>query len=442
MDLEQTRKDARSIFQAGLRAVEAAPAVIRHVHRRDNILLVGGREYDLTRFANIYVIGAGKAAAAMARPMEDLLEDRLDSGLVNVKYGHAVELRHIDVVEAGHPVPDEAGRMGAERMIHLLNETGEEDLIFFLVSGGGSALLPAPAAGLTLEDKKMTTRILLECGATIHETNTIRKHISALKGGQLARLAHPSTLISLILSDVVGDTLDTIASGPAVADGTTFADCSRIIEKFNLSDKLPAPVLDHLREGLRGVVPETPKSGDPIFTKTLNVIVGNNVQAVDAARAKAEQLGYNTLVLSTVVEGETREVAGMHASLAKDVLSGGRPVPRPACLISGGETTVTLRGKGLGGRNQEFALAAAIAIRGLEEIVVLSAGTDGTDGPTDASGAIADGKTLQRAQSLGLDAEKHLQENDSYHFFHPLGDLLVTGPTFTNVMDLHLVLVR
>jgi len=436
------RKDALKIFRAGLRAVDSAGAVKRHVLRRGNILTVGPRSYNLKNYDGIYVVGAGKASAAMARPLEKVLGDRLRSGIINVKSGYIRPLRRIAVNEAGHPVPDQAGQRGTRQIIKLLSRTGKKDLVFVLISGGGSALLPAPAPGLTLEDKRQTTQRLLESGAAIQEINAVRKHISAIKGGRLARLAYPSSLITLILSDVIGDSLESIASGPTVPDRTTFSDCLRILNKYGITGKVPPAVLDHLKRGTQGKVEETPKMNDPAFIRTQSLIVGNNMQAVLAANKKAKALGYNSLVLSTAIQGETQEIALMHAALAREVLASGHPVRRPACLISGGETTVTVRGWGLGGRNQEFALAAAIAIDGLTDVLILSGGTDGTDGPTDAAGAIADGTTAARARALGMESERYLRENDSYNFFQPLGDLLVTGPTFTNVMDLRLILVR
>lgn len=441
MPSARIRDDAISIFQAGLKAVDAANAVRRHVRLEGEILTVGDKRYNLGDFSGVYVIGAGKAAAEMARPLEEIVGDHLISGVVNVKYGHARPLRRIEVIEAGHPVPDQAGLRGAEKVKEFLGLTGESDLVIFLLSGGGSALLPSPAPGLTLDDKQRLTQLLLESGADIREINTIRKHISAVKGGQLARLAFPSTLVSLILSDVIGDRLDSIASGPTVPDVTTFPDCLQVLGKYALEDKIPPALLEHLSKGTRGEVEETPKPGDPAFERTQNLIVGSNTQALLASEEKAKALGYNSLILSSSIEGETREIARMHAALAREILASGHPVPRPACLISGGETTVTIRGKGLGGRNQEFALAAAIALDGLENVVILSGGTDGTDGPTKAAGAIADGATVVRARELALEAAAYLRENDSYHFFEPLGDLLITGPTLTNVMDLRVVLV-
>lgn len=431
-----------AIFQAALKAVDPTIAIKRHIEREGNILRVGPKQYNLEAFWNVIALGAGKAAAAMAETIEGLLGDRLTLGAINVNYGQTRPLRRIHITEAGHPLPDEAGWHGAEKIFTLAQGASEKDLVLFILSGGGSALLPLPAEGLTLKDKKVVTEFLLAIGATIHEINTVRKHISRIKGGQLARAAYPATLISLILSDVVGDKLDTIASGPTVPDETTFADALNILEKYGLRAEIPSAILNHLEKGRRGDIPETPKAGDLAFTRTQNLIIASNAQAVEAAAAKSRQLGYQTLILSTFLQGQTSEVARMHGAIAKEILRSGQPIKRPACLISGGETTVIVRGSGLGGRNQEFSLAAAIEIDGLEGVLILSGATDGRDGPTDAAGAIADGTTVRRGRSFGLEAEAHLRRNDSYRFFKPLGDLIFTGPTFTNVMDLHLVLVR
>lgn len=441
MKTSQLRKDAESVFQAGLEAVNPIQEVKKHVTLQDNKLIVGEQTYDLADYDGVYVIGTGKASAAMAQAVEQLLGERLKEGVVNVKYGHTFPVSRIKVNEAGHPVPDEAGFHGTQDIIQLLEKTGDNDLVLCLISGGGSALLPYPAEGLTLEDKQKVTQCLLEVGACIHEINALRKHISQVKGGRLAKIASPSTLVSLILSDVIGDDLDTIASGPTVPDESIFADCLKIIEKYDMRGKIPSSVVELLEKGARGEVEETPKSGDPAFQKTQNLIISSNIHAIQAAKRKADELGYNSLILSTFVEGETKETARVHAAVAKEILKTGNPVPRPACVISGGETTVTIRGKGLGGRNQEFVLAAAIDIDGLENVIVLSVGTDGTDGPTDAAGAVADGSTVSRAGEMGMDAEHFLRENDSYHFFKPLEDLIITGPTHTNVMDLRLVMV-
>jgi glycerate 2-kinase len=436
-----TRRAARMIFGAALKAADPRAAVRRHVRLNGETLVAGGRRYSLGWFEHIWVIGAGKAGAAMASAVEGLLGRRVTGGLINVKYGHTARLRRIELNECGHPVPDEAGVRGAARIAELARQAGPRDLVICLVSGGASALLPLPAAPVTLAGKQAVTKLLLASGADIREINAVRKHLSAIKGGQLARLASPATVLSLLLSDVIGDRLDVIGSGPTEPDGSTFADAWAVIEKYALEAKAPPAVRERIQAGMRGEVPETPKAGDPAFRHTWNLVVGSNRLALDAAAARARELGFKPLVLSTTVEGETRDVARVHAAIAREVVTSGRPARPPVCLVSGGETTVTLHGGGLGGRNQEFVLAAAIDLEGCPGVVVLSGGTDGTDGPTDAAGATADGSTIARAAALGLDARRHLADNDSYHFFEALGDLLKTGPTGTNVMDVRLLLV-
>jgi hydroxypyruvate reductase len=438
---DKLRQDAEVIFRAGLNAVDSKNAVVKFLSRKDCLLTVDNSSYDLLDYENVYVIGAGKASAAMAQAVEEILGERIKAGVINVKYGHALPLDIITLNEAGHPVPDEAGLKGTQEIVQLLEKSGENDLVLCLISGGGSALLPYPAEGITLDEKRQLTQILLDIGATIHEMNVLRKHVSRVKGGRLARFAYPATLVTLILSDVVGDDLDSIASGPTVPDRSTYADCLRILQKYSVQDKVPGAVLDYIKRGSKGIVAETPKVNDPAFVKTQSVIVASNSLALQAAKHKADELGYNSLILSSSIEGEAKDVALDHVAITKEILRTDQPVARPACVISGGETTVTIRGKGKGGRNQEFVLATAIAIDGLEKVVVLSGGTDGTDGPTDAAGAIADGTTISRAKNQGLNAQEYLRNNDSYSFFDPMGDLFKTGPTFTNVMDLRLVLV-
>jgi hydroxypyruvate reductase len=434
-------KDALAILHAALKAADPVEAVRRHVRRNGDWLLVGKRKYRLSAFRDIYVLGAGKASAAMAQAMERILGPRIRYGFVNTKYGHGAPLKRVLIHEAGHPVPDENGVSGTRELVRLARQATAHDLVVFLISGGASALTPLPPKPIKLAEKQKTTRLLLDCGANIHEINTIRKHISQFKGGQLAREAAPATLITLMLSDVIGDSMDVIGSGPTVPDQSTFGDAMAIVRKYELERSIPATVLHHLERGVRGEVPETPKPGDPAFQKTQNLIVGSNRLAVDAAQQKAKQLGYHTMVLSSVIEGETREVARVHAAIAKEIVAAGRPLRRPACIISGGETTVTLRGTGKGGRNQEFAAAAGLDLAGVDNVVVLSAGTDGTDGPTDAAGAMADGTLAARLESLGLSAAAMLARNDSYHIFEKAGGLIKTGPTRTNVMDVRLLLV-
>jgi len=430
-----------AIFRAALRAADPAEAIFRHVTVRDETLIARRRRYRLDAYRRIFVIGAGKAGAVMARALERLLGRRITGGLVNVKYGHTARLRRVELNECGHPVPDAAGVAGARRIAELAAAAGADDLLICVISGGASALMPLPAEPVTLEEKQETTRLLLNCGASIHEINAVRKHISGIKGGQLARLAYPATIVSLLLSDVIGDDLDVIGSGPTAPDGSTFARARAILEHYGILDQAPAAVRERLAGGERGEIPETPKAGDPELARSQNLVVGSNQLAVDAAAAAAREGGFRTMVLSTFVEGETREVARVHSAIAKEIRASGRPLKPPACVISGGETTVTIQGNGLGGRNQEFVLAAAIDLAGLPGTVVLSAGTDGTDGPTDAAGAIADGGSLARAAELGLDPVRYLADNDSYHFFEALGDLVQTGPTNTNVMDVRVLLV-
>lgn len=441
LSLSKLRDDAREIFFAGVKSADPFAAVTKAVQRRNNRLHVEKRTYDLSAFDNISIAGCGKAAARMALALQTLLADRLSRGIVIVKYGHQLALEKIQVLEAGHPIPDQSGLDGAHQVIELARSSGERDLLFLLLSGGGSALLPCPAEGLTLADKQRTTGILLKSGAAIQEINAVRKHISRIKGGRLAQLAAPSQMISLILSDVVNDSLEAIASGPTVADPSTYGDCLRIIEHYNLRRQIPAAVLELLERGARGEIEETPKAADPVFQRVHNVIVGSNRLALAAARERAEGLGYDASIASNSIEGESRTVAKSHAEHIKQIVGTKKPLARPACFISGGETTVTVRGDGLGGRNQEFALAAAIEIDGLDDVVVLSADSDGTDGPTDAAGGIVDGATITRAKAKDLDATMFLARNDAYHFLRATGDLFVTGPTLTNVMDLQITLM-
>ncbi|HKW96776.1 MAG TPA: glycerate kinase [Bryobacteraceae bacterium] len=437
------RRQAFEIFRAALGAADPKAAILRHVRVKNGVLHAGGSRYRLRDFRKIHVIGAGKAGAAMAQAIEKLRFPKARHGesLINVKYGHTAKLGWIRLNECGHPVPDEQGLRGAEQIAEIADRAGEDDLVICLISGGASALAPLPSPPLTLEQKQATTKLLLSSGADIHEMNAVRKHLSRIKGGQLARLAYPARTVSLILSDVIGDDLDVIGSGMTAPDASTFADAKSVLEKYGILDRVPAAVRNRIEQGVRSEIDETPKPGDPALSRVQNLIVGSNTAAVEAAAARARKLGFRSLILSTFVEGETRDVARMHAAIAKEIVNHRRPVAQPACIVTGGETTVTLRGKGLGGRNQEFVLAAALDIAGLSNIVILSGGTDGTDGPTDAAGAISDGETIARAQSQNLDAAQSLAANDSYHFFEKLGDLLITGPTNTNVMDVRVILV-
>jgi glycerate 2-kinase len=411
------RKHALQIFRSALQAADPYAAVLRHLKFDGRTLIAGRRRYRMADFDRIHVIGAGKASAAMARAVEHLLGRRIRGGVVNVPDGTASKLRRIELNSAGHPIPDDRGEQGVQRILEIARDAGPRDLLICVISGGASALMPAPSPPLTLAGKQEITRKLLNAGAPIQELNTVRKHLSLIKGGQLAATASPACVLGLILSDVIGDDLDVIGSGPTVGDPSTVEQAESVLRKFDVS--VPS-----------GALLETPK-----VTEAQNLIVGSNRLAMDAAAAKAKELGYRTLVLSSSIDGETREIARMHAAIVKEVLTAGRPLRRPACLLSGGETTVTVRGKGLGGRNQEFVLAAAIALEGCGPVTIFSAGTDGLDGPTDAAGAIADERTRL------TDARPFLDDNDSYHFFERLDALVKTGPTGTNVMDVRILLV-
>jgi len=445
-ELEVIRSDAKEIFRSCLIAVDPYRAVKRFVRLEENRLVAGMEggpktEIDLTEFDHISLVGAGKATAPMARAVEELFGERIQKGIINLKYGFTEELEFTEIIEAGHPVPDENGLKGTKKILDFLQSTGEKDLIFSLISGGGSALLPQPAGNIRLSEKQELTRSLLACGASIDEINSVRKHISSSKGGQMAGAAFPATVVNLMLSDVVGDRVDVIASGPFVPDSSTFKDVWEIFRKYGLKG-IPSTINEYIRAGLKGQIPETPKENDPIFNRVFSLIVGSNILALEAASAKAKELGYKPLILSSMVEGETREVARVHSAVAREIVKTGRPIPPPACIISGGETTVTIRGEGLGGRNQEFCLAACLDLAGLSpRVVILSGGTDGNDGPTDAAGALVDPFTVSRGKDRGMDAAVFLDKNDAYHFFEKTKDLLMTGPTNTNVMDVRLVLV-
>ena len=424
------RQAARAVFDAALRAADVRPLVHRAL-----------AEVRLSARGRVVVVGAGKASGAMAAAVEDGLGDRIAEGLVVVKDGYRAETHRVSLVEAGHPVPDARGEAAARRIRALAEAAGADDLLLVLVSGGGSALTPAPIPPITLEDKRTMTRLLLAAGANINQLNALRKHCSLLKGGQLARAAAPARVHALLLSDVIGDPLDVIASGPTAPDASTFADALAILERFDLRSRAPDSVVDRLERGRRGEIPETPKPGDPVFRAVTNTVIGNNRLVVEAAAARARALGYMPHLLTRALEGEAGEVAGTLAELARQIRDGRGPVAPPACVIAGGETTVTVRGRGVGGRCQEFTLAAALALEGTDGVVALAAGTDGTDGPTEAAGAVADGETARRARQHGDDPRRRLDDNDSNPMFADLGDLVITGPTNTNLLDLYLLLV-
>ena len=383
------------------------------------------------------VVGAGKAAAAMARAVEDHMEGPVE-GLVVTRYGHAegVTCERIEVVEAAHPVPDEAGERASRRILQLARSAGADDLVLCLISGGGSALLTLPAPGLTLADKQAINRALLRCGADIHQMNAVRKHLSAIKGGRLAAAAHPARVVSLLISDVPGDDPATIASGPTVPDPTTFADALSVLERYGLTG--PAAVLEHLRRG----GDETPKPGDPRLAAAETVLIATPRASLEAAAGLARGWGVTPVILGDAIEGEAREVARDQARLVESVLRRGEPAAPPCVLLSGGETTVTVRGRGRGGRNVEFLLGLALALDGAPGVHALAADTDGIDGSEDNAGAVIGPDTLRRAGDAGLDAATRLADNDAYGFFAALGDLVVTGPTRTNVNDFRAILIE
>jgi hydroxypyruvate reductase/glycerate 2-kinase len=436
---ETLRGHAEAIWRAAVEAVEPEPLVRRALS--DPAL---GVAQAVRAAPRIVVLGAGKAGAAMADAVERCLHDRLAcvEGIVNVPAEtarplHSIRLHAARPAATNFPTPE--GVDGARQMLELARQAGPDDVALCLLSGGGSALLPAPVEGVTLADKLAVTRLLHQCGATINEMNAVRKHLSDIKGGRLAQAFTGRALFSLIISDVVGDPLDVIASGPTAADSTTFAGALDVLERYQLTARTPANVLAHLRRGARGEVPETPKSLPGLVH---NLILGNNVRALAAAQKCAEDLGYRVLNLGSAIEGETRHVAAVHAGIARSILEQRIPLPPPVCVLSGGETTVTLGpDAGKGGRNQEFVLAALLKLGAVPSVVVLSGGTDGEDGPTDAAGALADATTLSRAASLGLDARRFLEANDAYPFFDATGSLFRTGLTQTNVMDVRVFLI-
>ncbi|TGC11319.1 glycerate kinase type-2 family protein [Methanolobus halotolerans] len=434
------RSDAKEIISQAISGVDPYSCVHRAVRREGDRLNIGMSSFDLSAYENIYIVAFGKASVTMSRALEEILGDNLSGGCAITKYNFGSSLKTVKVMEAAHPIPDENGVLAAKHIRALLEKTGTNDLIFFLISGGGSALMTLPRKGISLSDFVNLTNKLLHVGATIYELNTIRKHLSAVKGGGLAKMAYPSESISLILSDVVGDPLDVISSGPTVPDRSTFDDFQEIVERYDL--KLSPAVQGLLEDGLEGVVEDTPKSGGPAFKRCHHYLVGNNYVALQGAEDKAIELGYNTLILTSSLVGEAREVAKVLASIAREEKKRYMPLALPACILTGGETTVTIGGRGKGGRCQEMALSFVIEAQDLKDTLFLPAATDGNDGPTDAAGAFADSYTMEKGRDLHIDARTMLQENNSYDFFKETGDLLITGPTGTNVMDVYVLLIK
>jgi glycerate 2-kinase len=439
MIVSQLRQCAREIWESALHAANPSTCLHNSIQVSENMFSVGGKEYNID--GKLIVIGAGKATARMAQVIEEQLGDRITGGLIVTKYGHGLPLSRIQQVEAGHPIPDALGVRAVYETRELLRDLKPQDIVLCLISGGGSALWPAPAEGITLEEKQEVTSLLLRAGATIRELNAVRKHLSDVKGGQLAKWAAPARVISLIMSDVIGDPLDFIASGPTAPDTTSFSDALAILEKYGVK---AAAVTSRLQSGARGHIPDTPEPGDAVFRTVDNLIIANNQLLVETAAKKAQALGFKTLVLGTEVEGESKDIARFFAAIAREIGRSGNPIPAPACVLAAGETTVTVRGHGLGGRNQEMALAWAISMASRfspAPCCFASVATDGTDGPTSAAGGLVDPFTCSRAVEMGLIPLKYLRANDSSNFLKATGDLIVTGPTQTNLMDLQILLV-
>jgi len=432
------REYAVDIFNAALTAVDPCEAVKRQGSYLETL-------YDRGGFKAINIVAFGKAAFAMTRAIVNQFDAMIEKGIVITKYGYSqreVLPARIEVYEAGHPVPDENGMAATNRVVELLSDADRNTLVVCLISGGGSSLLVAPAEPLTLAEKQTVTRLLLQSGANITELNTVRKHLSCVKGGRLAEIVYPAQVVSLILSDVINDRIDVIASGPTVPDESTYRDALCVLDRYGLTRNVPQSVHEVLVAGSEGRRPETPKTGNPLFALVRNIIVGSNGMAIRAAKDRAVELGFDTTVVTSELQGEACESGRW---LARMVLEGriqrGYSAGGPICLVSGGETTVTVRGNGLGGRNMEFAVSFAMEVEGLKGITLLSAGTDGTDGPTDAAGGIVDGETIGKAKACGFAPELYLENNDSYHLLERVGDLFITGPTGTNVMDIQIVLI-
>lgn len=435
------KRNAEKIFLAGVKSVLPGKLISDKIKLRDNYLVIGPQNFYLDSINKIYVIGAGKASALMALETEKILGNRITGGQIIVKYGHSCELENINVTEAGHPLPDSNGFCATEKILEIAAKVSRNDLVICLLSGGGSALLPDFPKGSSPEEIISVNDLLVNCGASIDEINTVRKHLSMVKGGQLARAFHPATLISLILSDVVGDQLSVIASGPTSPDPTTYRQALDILRKYELLQSVPENILKYLQAGESGDIPETPKPGDPVFDRTSNIIVGSNHLALEAAKREAENLKFNTFIITDRLQGEVTSSAGYIAETSLKYLHD-EVVVKPVCLLFGGETTVKISGNGLGGRNQHLALTCSMILSGYEGITVLAAGTDGTDGPTDVAGAVVDKETIPDAISENIDPEKFLKDYDTYHFFKLTGGHIITGPTLTNVMDIIVVIVE
>lgn len=443
MSTQTVRAQLSSLFAAAVAAVDPHH-LIQHVVKVERAQLLVQDATDRAKVhtfplsGRIFVIGAGKGAGFLAQGLEAVLDEWLAGGVVVIPHGYTAALRRITVVNGEHPLPGPGSVSGAEKVAALLAGKQASDLICCCLTGGASSLLVSPVSGVSLDDKLAVNRLLLACGADIHAVNTVRKHLSQVKGGGLARWTFPATLVSFLLSDVIGDDPSTIGSGPTVPDPTTFHDAWTVLEQYDLLERVPPSVLAHLRQGLTGALAETPKPGDEVFARVHNVVVGSNRLALNAAAAAAQRLGFVTRILDDPLSGDTTEAAHGFAGTLRAILQTRRA---PVCVLAGGETTVRVIGQGKGGRNQEFALVVAQELQGETGWALLSAGTDGIDGPTDAAGAFVDGQSIARTREKGLDPMIFLKANDTYPFFAALGDLFIPGPTNTNVMDIKIALL-
>ena len=434
------RKKAEEIFLAGVDSVLPEKLIQTRIKRSGDVLQIAGKSYLLSRFRHMYVLAAGKAAALMAKETERILGDKITGGHVVTKYGHGADLKYLKLTEAGHPIPDAEGVKGTREMLDIARQTVEDDLVICLISGGASALMADFPEGTTLDDLKLANELLVKCGADITEINAVRKHLSNVKGGQLAKTLYPATTVCLILSDVTGDRLDVIASGTTVGDTSTFADAWAVIEKYSLENSFPPRMLNHLKNGLTGLISETPKPDDVIFRSVHNFIIGNNLLALEGASRKAQELGFETHIITDKLKGDYTHVAGFILKTIGNYQQAIRN--KPVCLLFGGEPTVKVSGDGLGGRNQHLALYLSTKIDHEKHITILCAGTDGTDGPTDAAGAVVDNETMATAVKKNIDPRVFLQNYNSYHFFQQTGGHVITGNTRTNVMDMVVVVIE
>ncbi|MHB8565592.1 MAG: glycerate kinase type-2 family protein [Nitrososphaerales archaeon] len=428
MSKDRVKRDVRRALDQAVLAADPKSIIKSKLKLRKDTLTIGSFDIDLSKYNRIFIIGGGKASAFMAAEIEKLLGRRITSGVVNYPdYLKPPKLRRIRLNPASHPVPNQSGVKGVEQMLKIADSLTAKDLFICLISGGASSLMPLPIQGVTLADVQKVTSILLKSGAEIHEINTVRKHISGVKGGRLAEKLQPATILSLIISDVVDDDLCSIASGPTTPDPTTCEDAKHILQKYEIWDRIPARVRLVIESKK-----ETPKQESKIFRRVRNFLIGSNKQSCLAAAEALRKSGYKTIILSTSMQGDAKQIGELFSAIVSDMHKNGLPFTPPAAVVAGGETTVKVTGKGLGGRNQELALAASLGIRGLENVAIASIGTDGVDGPTDAAGAIVDGNTASNKES----AKRYLENNDSYHFFKKTGDLIITGPTGTNVNDI------